>query len=189
MSNDLKPSPHLGGFTLLKGKLQPGQCAECAVVHPPEQPHNQQSLHYQYAFREKHGRWPVWHDAMQHCTPEVQQQWTAALAERGVVVEPFKEATADHLARGDSSRKVPRASFATRWVPGAALLTDADGSVSITNDAEAVVAHVIPQLDAPSDRILYKDTTGQWDELMHNGQEFTGFAPISDNDRARFDLR
>lgn len=84
---------------------------------------------------------------------------------------------------------LPRASFATRWVPGAALLTDHDGSVSITNDAEAVVAHVLPQLKAQSDRILYKDTDGNWDELKHNGQEFTGFAPISDADRLNFNLQ
>lgn len=85
--------------------------------------------------------------------------------------------------------RLPRASFATRRVPGAVLLTDHDGSVSITNDAEAVVAHVLPQLDTLADRILYKDTDGNWDELRHNGQEFTGFAPISDADRATFNLQ
>lgn len=77
---------NLGGFRLLKGKTPEGTCPECAVVHPPEAPHNQQSLAYQYAFREKHGRWPTWHDAMRHCAPEVRQRWLHELAKHGVDV-------------------------------------------------------------------------------------------------------
>lgn len=79
-------STNLDGFTLLRPRLKEGQCAECAVVHEPEQPHNQQSLFWQYSFREKHGRWPTWADAMAHCSPEVKQFWTEALAEHGVTV-------------------------------------------------------------------------------------------------------
>lgn len=79
-------SGHLGGFTLLRGKLKEGQCAECAVVHEPEMPHNQQSLFWQYSFREKHGRWPTWADALAHCSPEMRAQWATALAEHGVIV-------------------------------------------------------------------------------------------------------
>jgi hypothetical protein len=86
MSN-LTPSPHLGGFTLLKGRLTPGQCAECSTVHVPEQPHNQQSLFYQYAFMEKHGRWPTWTDALAHCQSEIKHQWIKQLAKHGVKVE------------------------------------------------------------------------------------------------------
>lgn len=72
----------------------PGLCQACAVDHEPEQPHNQQSLHYQYWFRSQEARagreerWPTWADAMAHCSPEVQTQWRTALAERGVKVEP-----------------------------------------------------------------------------------------------------
>lgn len=79
-------SGHLGGFRLLRGKLAEGQCAECAVVHDPAHPHNQQSLFYQYSFREKHGRWPTWEDAMAHCTAEMKEAWIKGLAEQGVVV-------------------------------------------------------------------------------------------------------
>lgn len=86
MKDNLAPSPHLGGFTLLKN-VPPGCCAECAVKHEPTQPHNQQSLFYQYSFREKHGRWPTWKDAMEHCAPEVKAAWIAALAKHGVEVE------------------------------------------------------------------------------------------------------
>lgn len=62
----------------------PGVCSQCAVDHEPEIPHNQQSLHYQYAFYAEHGRWPTWNDAMAHCTPELQEMWREALRERGV---------------------------------------------------------------------------------------------------------
>lgn len=83
-----KSSGHLGGFTLLRGKLTEGQCAECAKVHEPDLPHNQQSLFWQYSFREKNGRWPTWADAMAHCTPEMQQRWIRELATLGVIVIP-----------------------------------------------------------------------------------------------------
>lgn len=78
------PSPHLGGFKLLRGNLKTGQCAECGVVHAPELPHNAQSLFYQYSFREQHGRWPTWKDALAHCTPEMQKFWRAGLRKAGV---------------------------------------------------------------------------------------------------------
>jgi hypothetical protein len=64
-----------------------GTCPECATAHSPEFPHNAQSLHYQYAFFEKHGRWPNWKDAVAHCAPELAQAWIAALIEKGVDVE------------------------------------------------------------------------------------------------------
>jgi hypothetical protein len=52
----------------------------------PTQPHNQQSLAYQYDFYGKNGRWPTWADAMAHCDESVKAQWTAALKERGIAV-------------------------------------------------------------------------------------------------------
>ena len=64
----------------------PGVCQECAVDHDPAQPHNRDSLHYQYSFYAKHGRWPTWADAMSHCTQEVKDMWTTALKEHGVEV-------------------------------------------------------------------------------------------------------
>lgn len=82
----MKPSPHLGGFTVLRGILKEGQCPDCAAMHTPEQPHNQQSLFYQYSFMEKNGRWPTWADALAHCTPELRKQWVEALAEHGITV-------------------------------------------------------------------------------------------------------
>lgn len=75
----------MAGLRLLAAK--PGTCEECATAHAPEQPHNQQSLFYQYHFYGRHGRWPVWKDALEHCAPEVKKFWTLELAKHGVVVE------------------------------------------------------------------------------------------------------
>ena len=73
------------GMTLF-GKMPDGACTECAVKHSPEQPHNRDSLAYQYNFHDEHGRWPTWADAMAHCPEEVKKVWTQALREQGVDV-------------------------------------------------------------------------------------------------------
>lgn len=85
--------------------------------------------------------------------------------------------------------RVPRADFDYRVVDGAVLIRDHDGAVSVTNDAESVVASVMRHIKSPADRILYRDTVGDWSELKHDGREFTGFAPINDNDRQKFNLQ
>jgi len=75
---------HLGGFSLMPAKQ--GTCQECAVDHAPEQPHNQQSLFYQYKFYNENGRWPTWADALLHCPEDIKQLWTKELLERGITV-------------------------------------------------------------------------------------------------------
>ena len=60
----------------------PDVCQECAVDHPHDQPHNQQSVYYQMAFHATHGRWPTWSDAMAHSAPEVQALWRTGLIEQ-----------------------------------------------------------------------------------------------------------
>jgi len=67
-----------------------GTCPECAVKHVPEMPHNQQSLHFQYRFRQKTGRWPTWADAMAHCSPEMKAAWEQELRAKGAWSEPAK---------------------------------------------------------------------------------------------------
>ena len=73
------------GMTLF-GKMPDGACTERAVKHSPEQPHNRDSLAYQYKFYDEHGRWPTWTDAMAHCPEEVKKVWMQALREQGVDV-------------------------------------------------------------------------------------------------------
>ena len=52
-----------------------------------------------------------------------------------------------------------------------------DGAMSVTNDAEHVVAALLHQFG--DRRFFYRDTDGNWDELQHDGTRFTGFAPAS----------
>jgi len=52
-------------------------------------------------------------------------------------------------------------------------VTDNDGRVSVTNDAEAVVKYI--NHSYPNYRIIYRDTMGNWDELLHVNGDFTGF--------------
>lgn len=66
---------------------KPGTCQECGTAHKPEQPHDAQSLFYQYAFYGREGRWPTWSDAMGHCAPFIREQWTKLLKERGIDVD------------------------------------------------------------------------------------------------------
>lgn len=69
------------------GNTPPGTCPECAVVHAPDQPHNRDSLTYQYKYYDQHGRWPTWEDAMAHCAPDIQAIWREELKARGILKE------------------------------------------------------------------------------------------------------
>ena len=77
------------GFTLLPAP--PGKCQECAVDHDPKQPHDAQSMFYQYKFRSVSGRWPTWKDAIAHCEPEVRELWETELRGLGHWTEPTSE--------------------------------------------------------------------------------------------------
>lgn len=71
------------GMTLVD-KTPEGTCPECAVKHDPEQPHNRDSMAYQYKFYDGHGRWPTWEDAMEHCPEDIKEIWRNALNQRGI---------------------------------------------------------------------------------------------------------
>lgn len=63
-----------------------------------------------------------------------------------------------------------------RETPDIIFIEDLDlGNRSITNDAEEVVETLL--FLSGRKRIVYKDSMGQWDELVHDGEKFTGFAP------------
>lgn len=76
---------HLKLFKIL-GMTPEGTCPECATAHPEWKPHNQQSLTYQYKFYDKHGRFPTWADAMEHCSETVKGLWKAELLKKGIKV-------------------------------------------------------------------------------------------------------
>lgn len=64
---------HIGGFKVLPPA--PDSCQVCAQKHEPTEPHNPQSLYYQFTFNAEHGRSATWKDAMAHCTTEVVAKW------------------------------------------------------------------------------------------------------------------
>lgn len=72
-----------------------------------------------------------------------------------------------------------RANFWIETLPGFVLLEDRGTGMSLTNDAANVVAHLAAcgVLTGPR-RILYRDTDGTWDEMLHAAGRFTGFAPV-----------
>jgi hypothetical protein len=51
---------------------------------------------FMYDFYGKSGRWPTWSDAMAHCTPEMQAQWTTALGEMGIAVNQTTQPKEDN---------------------------------------------------------------------------------------------
>lgn len=76
---------YLGTCDLVEN-VPEGTCSECATKHEPNQPHNQQSLFYQYKFYNEHGRWPTWEDAMAHCDEQMKEFWCDQLQKLGVNV-------------------------------------------------------------------------------------------------------
>lgn len=77
-------------FGLLPLTPRAGVCAECGTKHREGDPHNAQSLFYQYHFYGLHERWPTWLDAMAHCDQKVQDLWVEALKVKGVDVAAGK---------------------------------------------------------------------------------------------------
>jgi hypothetical protein len=49
--------------------------------------------------------------------------------------------------------------------------------MSVTNDAEYVVAEVVKQCGNKTARVIYRDSDGRWDELVHDNGVFVRFAP------------
>jgi hypothetical protein len=63
-------------------------------------------------------------------------------------------------------------------MPDVIAIEDLDTGMSVTNEAEGVVAY-LAQLNLGNRRLLYLDSDGYWDELKHDGQgHFTGFGLI-----------
>jgi len=59
------------------------------------------------------------------------------------------------------------------------IIDNDDGHMSVTNDAEAVVQHL--NSIYPNKRIVYKDTEGEWTELLHINGRFTAYKFYRDN--------
>lgn len=82
MANKLKDSDVLpSGLRLLS--CAKDKCQECAGDHDPAEPHNAESLYYQYKFYAQNQRFPGWKDAMSHCAAGVKKIWTEELKKLG----------------------------------------------------------------------------------------------------------
>ena len=51
------------------------------------------------------------------------------------------------------------------------------GNISVTNDAQNVIAKLHALLDLTDKKVEYYDSEGQLDKLLHENGVFTGFAP------------
>lgn len=69
-------------FTLMPVE-DPHACPDCGRRHEPGQPHDAQSLHYQYTVYGRTGRWPTWKDAIAHCDEATRQVWEDELRRLG----------------------------------------------------------------------------------------------------------
>ncbi len=58
------------------------------------------------------------------------------------------------------------------------LVIDQDVGLSVTNDAEAVIEDLGALGVLEGRRVLYRDTEGSWDELLHDGPRFVSFAVL-----------
>lgn len=66
--------------------VREGHCPECAALHESYEPHNRDSLFYQFKFYQEHGRWPTWIDAMAHCSDEIKEFWIRELKALGAKI-------------------------------------------------------------------------------------------------------
>lgn len=73
-----------------------------------------------------------------------------------------------------------KASYSIEWSNNKAILIKdlalIKGTMSITNDAEEVIENLI-MTGRIRDRVFYRDTNGDVDELVHDGKEFKAFMP------------
>lgn len=76
------PGQNNTGMTLLPPA--PSACQVCAREHAPEQPHDAQSLYWATARAMEGKPNPTWHEAMEHCMPDVRASWSEHLTLRGV---------------------------------------------------------------------------------------------------------
>ena len=91
----------------------------------------------------------------------------------------------------------PRARFAWSWATGGVIvIVDLfhadDPTMTVSNDAEAVTAQVLAAAKGShAVPIVYRDSAGRYDEIVHDGERFVGFRMLGcfDLDSALAQLR
>jgi hypothetical protein len=69
--------------------------------------------------------------------------------------------------RGAAARHGTRSAWTYTLAEGFVLVEDLGRGMSVTNDAEAVVAALAKKAPIAGRRILYRDSEGRWDEIVH----------------------
>ena len=70
-----------------------------------------------------------------------------------------------------------RSAFTWHTVGSVVVVVDLDLRMSVTNDAENVVAAIAERISLAGKRVLYRDTMGRLDELRVEGGRFAGIVP------------
>lgn len=79
---------------------------------------------------------------------------------------------------------VASANYTYIVVDGVVCLTDLGGAPSVTNDAEAVIGELgVVGVDL-TQPVIYRDTEGQWDELVVTNSQFSGFRFLNTTDQS-----
>jgi hypothetical protein len=77
------------------------------------------------------------------------------------------------------------ASYSFKIINGILAITDNDDGqcASVTNAVQSVLTEIAGQLKAPfSSIVIYRDSSGMWDGIRHEGGQFKGFYPIRETD-------
>ncbi|MEI8659332.1 hypothetical protein [Vibrio sp. Hal054] len=56
--------------------------------------------------------------------------------------------------------------------------TSKEAYTSVTNAAESVIEAIRQHYGSLSKYVVYKDTMGHWERLLHDGKKHVGFAPL-----------
>lgn len=77
-----------------------------------------------------------------------------------------------------------RASYSYTIEDGVVCIIDNDQGKSVTNDAENVIADLVAEgVDLTKNLVVYRDTTWTWDQLLVDGNQFSGFKSINATDK------
>lgn len=79
-----------------------------------------------------------------------------------------------------------RSDYTVKLYPGSATVVGVIaiidlnlGSVSVTNDADDVIRDLVGAgFDLDSMRVIYRDSTGEWDRMATKGGRFRKFLPL-----------
>ena len=85
----------------------------------------------------------------------------------------------------EQSNRIAHADYTYTIINGVVCVIDEGGAPSVTNDAEAVIAELASTgVDLINQPVIYRDTEGQWDELLLVDGQFSGFRFLQTTDRS-----